>query len=193
MTKLVLIAVTLASPTHAALTASGNLVVDDSTGLMWLDLSETNSQSNAYVLSQMTIGGAYEDYRYATLSEVQGLMGTLGFPIMNAQVAGTSLLDETQNMANLFGDTGGEYWPGGYIGSLGFLNISNESNELIRIGALYRIAYSYTSVQTGDSTFLADGGYLHTGHWLVAESVPEPSSVALLGLGGLALMVRRRR
>ena len=46
---------------------------------------------------------------------------------------------------------------------------------------------TFTSITFGAST--ANGGFLN----LTFETVPEPSSTALLGLGGLALILRRRK
>jgi hypothetical protein len=53
------------------------LTIDDS-GLQWLDLSETAGQSYNAVAAQLVAGGLFEDFRYATAAEVEGLWDSAG-------------------------------------------------------------------------------------------------------------------
>jgi hypothetical protein len=56
---------------------------DTSTGLDWLDVTETRGLSYNYVKANMGDGSAYEGYRYATLAELDQLIINFGYVAIN--------------------------------------------------------------------------------------------------------------
>lgn len=63
----------------AALVDYGYFTRDTSTGLDWLDVTETRALSYDYVSSELGAGGQFEGWRYATYSEFNQLLLNLGF------------------------------------------------------------------------------------------------------------------
>lgn len=73
----------------------------------------------------------------------------------------------------------------------GVLNFTNENVADATSEHLGSITIGGAAVNLGvNATLVSDGG---TGSILTAVAVPEPSSAALLGLGGIALILRRRK
>jgi len=66
-------ALVLSTSVNAALIDNGLLTTDTESGLNWLDLTETNGMTFKEVSSQLSIGGQFEGYRYASTAEVVDL------------------------------------------------------------------------------------------------------------------------
>lgn len=65
----------LASLSHAfTVQEYGNINLDASTGLEWLDLTETAGQSYDEVVAKLAVGGSLEGWRYATAEELERLL-----------------------------------------------------------------------------------------------------------------------
>lgn len=63
---------------NAALIDYGTFTRDKSTGLNWLDLTETAGLSHDYVSSQLGAGGQFEGWQYATLDQTLGFFDSAG-------------------------------------------------------------------------------------------------------------------
>ncbi|HYN24947.1 MAG TPA: hypothetical protein VES69_07865, partial [Pyrinomonadaceae bacterium] len=59
------------------------LTLDDTTGLEWLDLTQTDALSFNDVSAQLGPGGNFESFRFATLSEVNAFLAAFGLPPTN--------------------------------------------------------------------------------------------------------------
>lgn len=79
---------------------------------------------------------------------------------------------------------------GGYNGTSNFGTVTFSDSVAGEFGS-----YTYTSDVNFGSIYLS-GSNIVSGSWdelTLTQVIPEPSSTALLGLGGLALMLRRKR
>ena len=87
---------------------------DLTTGLDWLDVTETRGLSYNQVAAQLGAGGAYAGYRYATMAELDQLIINFGYTAVNqncsytalhcdSNIPGDSLIIE--NMIRTLGDT----------------------------------------------------------------------------------------
>ena len=63
---------------NAELVDNGTVTFDSSTGLEWLDLTETAGLSYNYVKTQLASGGLFEGWAYASLAQVDGLFDSAG-------------------------------------------------------------------------------------------------------------------
>ncbi len=72
------IALVLSTSAHAAIIDHGNYTTDTSSGLDWLDLTETIDMTYAEVTAQLGPGGSLQGWRYATVSEVSGFFDAFG-------------------------------------------------------------------------------------------------------------------
>src|SRR5215469_5538441 len=57
-----------------------SVTVDTSTGLSWLNLTESVNLSYDQVIADLQPGGIFNGYRYATSREVLGLFSSAGIP-----------------------------------------------------------------------------------------------------------------
>lgn len=80
-----------------------------------------------------------------------------------------------------------------------YANTGNVVGALSPVGSATGLSYMNGSVVNGDSvnSFTLDGANTMTDFFdnfeVTGTAIPEPSSTALLGLGGLALILRRRK
>lgn len=90
-----LVGITLSLSSHAAILDLGTITRDTSTGLDWLDVTETINLSYNQVTAQMGAGGDYEEYRYATMSELDQLIMNFGYTAVNQNCSYTALHCDT--------------------------------------------------------------------------------------------------
>ena len=68
---------------RAAIVDLGTITRDTSTGLEWLDVTETRGQSYNEVVGQLGVGGALEGWRYANTAELDQLIINFGYIAVN--------------------------------------------------------------------------------------------------------------
>jgi hypothetical protein len=173
---------------------------DLSTGLVWLHLSITNTQSFDSVLANTAPGGIYSGWEFASPEQLTTLFvdytggntfyskagappsdSALALSFMNALGGPLSTVNNPENGFSR-------------MSSIGFLNIP------FGLGAAQ---YGYIAVDNffGPSIYpglhgsaVENLGFTGIGSWLVQSAdAPEPCSLALFGLGAAALAIAKRR
>jgi hypothetical protein len=183
---------------HAALVSQdttwgvGSITLDDSTGLQWLDVTLSTGISYSTMLAEQADGGLYEDFRYATATEVETLFSNAGIPNINSGSAAN--FTPAQALVNLVGNTTGSS-PGDTFGITGspdgFVQAAGILDYYLSEGVGFYKA-STTSLDYG-MAFSADS----VGHWLISEApiseVPVPAAWLLFSsaLGLLTLSKRK--
>ena len=183
---------------NAALIDNGNFTTDSISGLDWLDLSVTQSQS------YNSAPGRNVGWRYATNSEIEALFSVSfdGYTDTNtikhysdSNVFG-SYADQTEDaqaFASLFGITG---VASTFSSTLGFYR---DENNILRQMGLNQYS-GYSRVFSDESTNNWNGyeglGVNGNGVYLVRDSisaVPVPAAVWLFGSGLIGLVGVARR
>jgi hypothetical protein len=198
-----LCALSAAQFTHAQITSrdwklagDNNLTFDASTGLEWLDLTLTYNKTVTATLPDLNVGGLFEGFRLATVTEVQTLINNAGVPTetFTGTIPATgSELANADILTGLLGETVGAQFGSSYFGSRGHLNDNGED----RVVGYYRIG----STTLFNDYFEDSPSWPGAGVWLVRSelpnsAVPEPSTYGLMGaaaLVGLVLVRRKRR
>lgn len=198
---LALTTLVLSTSTNAALIDNDTFTFDTSTGLNWLDLSETAGMSYSQALSSNS------GWRYATYGEVQNLFGVLfnGYydtdttrhQSLSADNAYSDQAIDVNNFQSLFGIVDSVTASGKTHSYTYGLYSWGEPSTLRAMGA-YSNTDGLTNIQGIEfyqaytSSFTADGH----GTYLVRTSiVPIPSAVWLFGSGliGLIGIARRKK
>jgi hypothetical protein len=183
------------STANAALIDSGSFTTDTSTGLDWLDLTETVSTSYDYVSSQLGEGGEFEGWALASRSQVLGLLD-------NAGGSGAYLDWSTENngVVTPLLDLWGDFSTDAQNNSVHFL--FDEVNEFDQ----HRLAYLFDTTKSTeglsndlmriDHGFWGSSPSTQVGSALVRVSavpVPVPAAVWLFGSGLIGLIGFARR
>lgn len=185
-----------------SLGGANNVTQDTLTGLEWLDLTASSGISYNDITVQFAPGGTYDGWHHATKAEVTTLFtGSAGLTLGNTPgidpnaVQFVSLVDITQlTFANTGTASRGRYnddasgTPNNNLAGSAF--VSFQPTSLI-------FGPAFTNVilmddQPVNSQSIPSFG---TGHWLVRNAIPEPSSLtlALLALIGCAIRRKPRR
>jgi hypothetical protein len=186
---------------NAALIDAGPYTTDTATGLDWLDLTASGNLSYNYVSGQFGSGAVFEGWRYATSAETETLLQHLGFTIGNSVggigSAPAAYAAALTSLVNLFGDTMGTSGPS-YRGALGLTSQVDAPGSHRRLGAYTESFGAIYWLETSGSSVCcsivdtAQNSYF--GSYLVRStaSVPEPGTLALLGLGLLGIRMAQR-
>lgn len=182
---------------HAALVTvdspagPGTAVLDTSSRLEWLKLSTTSNTTVNQVFTQTASGGRFEGFRYSTLSEFYcGLISPnvgmeCGLPRFTNNVGSTQAFLDIFDFNFRQGSFHTADAPGGdpeqrfaFTASFSFFP-----------DATFPVEFDSQQIRLSASTL-----NLPVSHWLVREArnVPEPGTLALIGLSVFAFAARRQ-
>lgn len=208
---------------HAEIIDNDSFTTDTTSGLDWLDVTASQGLSYNEVVSQMGSGGLFEGWRYASTNELYGLFlntgATLTYTLTNTYVPENENFDLLIQMlgptdsANLTFDADGllvgqSCTDSGVVCDSSDTYAVNGMTDYSFVAGDFNNQYYSTLVDVDESftdpffdRYYSDYSYLDRdmGHDLIGSflvrtsSVPEPSSLALLGLGILGLMFGSRR
>lgn len=173
-------------------TGNGTTILDTTTGLTWVALSQTAGLSEAQV--EAGAGGWFGSYQYATESQLATLFADAGLANLKAYTNDPATIANVQAFVQLFNPPR----PGYTAAALGFFTSSVPAYygimDVQYVEGEGAIADWYPPQANGYSVTepVNGGGY---GSLLVGVApVPLPSPVWLLvsGLGGLVILTRRR-
>jgi hypothetical protein len=169
-----------------------SLTVDTDTGLVWLDPIRTAGISWNTMQAELTPGGEYQRWRYATPAEIPVLYAHAGIPFPGSGLPAN--VNSVMALIALLGgptsQSGSDIEVTGFIGSsaddttanLALLGVAAD-------GPLGTYGYAFEGPAGGALKNLA---LPSIGHWLVTD-VPEPSTIWLSGLAMLALLAKVHR
>jgi hypothetical protein len=197
---LALVGLTLSLSANATIVDLGNITRDTSTGLDWLDLTETNGRSYTDISNKLGAEQEFAGWRYATGQEVQDLWVNFGLTEgtnLSISTADTNQYASFINAVNHLGNTHNEYNTVFDYGSVGFTAAKvNGNNSLRYVRGMFHSGTSANTTAFGVSSAGSEVvGVLHTGSYLVApSSVPVPAAAWLFGsaLVGLAGIKRKK-
>ncbi len=174
-----------------------NVTSDRETGLDWL--TPLVSPKASYNQMQALLQTTYAGYRYATVSELGVFLGHTGFNV-----------SEYPETAEFWPSSGNAYFnsakyfdnrPNSF-GVLGIVESGASDGKIYSSGVTYEIIQpTVNSSETYHIMVYGTGSqmppdFVTNRHWLVrATPVPEPTTLALAGFGGIALLahsIRRR-
>lgn len=181
---------------------TGSITRAESTGLDWLDVTESTGLTYDFVQAEFGSGGQFEGFRHATVAEVEALAQAFGFPGLSNTAQGSTFA-AGQAAVGLLGltcaGTCGSFW----FETLGLAEVDPTStfpSSAPQIRIAYRTQFSNEGIAgvTGwRGTGLGNESSL-VGHYLVREAPPQiplPGTLVLLlgALGGVAVMRERRQ
>lgn len=169
----------------------GLLTLDTSTGLEWLDLSQTDAMSYNSVVAELGIGGLYEGFRYATSfgagSEFQSLLdsaavtNTTGFP----EPTTPDEVDRLIVLQSLLG----------VVNSTGLHALTDFTWDMLP-NTHTALALYYLSEPTpqalvtgGHDLSVSNDAAIYSSFLVRSTSVPSPGTYSLVGLGLLIITV----
>lgn len=174
---------------------AGALTFDSATGLQWLDLTLSTNLSYTYVLTQFGAGGAFEGFRYATLTELNKLETNFGFTSLNSSnltvangVAAYKFLNLLGNTRPTTANTVNPYTDG-FIDKAEVMVVGGYCTDGKCDGSatdqghdFSRGIYPVTYVSKDVGSFLVR-----------TANVPEPTSIALFGAALASIVALRRK
>lgn len=178
---------------NAALIDNGTTTTDTATGYVWMDLTQTTAYSyNQMKANFLNPASQFYGYTYAKRGDLATLWGNAGYvgDMYNESPASSAAIS---TLFNLFGQTGTNCC----ARSDGFFDDENANPSasfafLVPSMSLARVLGDYFSAdQIG---WLPEN---QMGSWIYkaepVSDVPEPSGIALLGLGLMGLMIARKK
>ncbi len=143
----------------------------------------TSTQEGVFVVTAFTM----------TVSGAKNGNGTFGLADFNNFSLGTNggLLDFTRELVGQ--PTSGSPWGTTHTGDSGVFNIITEYDLSPTTTGFFQITPTYQLGSSGTVVYGFDDSMLLTSFAPAASPVPEPSSFALLGVGGLGLIIRSYR
>jgi len=213
LSKIALLAIGLvtSSVSHSAVisvdwqSAGDNLISrDTSSGLDWLDLTQTTDYSYYTVLSKLSSEGALNGWRFATNAEVVSLWSNFNIDLSaSAPVSSPGFDSRIFDAASMLGNLACTYTcNSATYGTLG-LTADAYSAAVNARNIMGALAYESAGTSTNLSLYFSDGLYAmsdfnssaHIGSYLVQTSpVPVPGALWLFGAGliGLSGIARRK-
>ncbi|QOL26566.1 PEP-CTERM sorting domain-containing protein [Thalassotalea sp. LPB0316] len=211
MKKFVLaIVACLSMSANAGLIAESNYVIDTDQGLDWLRWDETNNRSYNDVVSNLSAGGDYDGWQYATAEQAETFLasfGLVGYSSVTKQTTDSAFKDLTSLMG--VESTSSQAWIYGMVESEGTkARTYSHYDYSWRVSPEFKIFnLSKTSVAGYLGSFLVrDTSYvapsakqdqlpISSGPLNAIVQVSEPSTIILmtLTLGGLLMMRRRQQ
>jgi len=190
---------------HANNKGSNVTITAESPGLTWTAISApsaaTTGRNGSHLFyAEVVTTGSYDiildDGSQSTVAEATNLWVLRADAGQTISISSqdTNVTDPAQNQSLNLGPTEGYgiavFGSGNAItdttsGTAGWTEVQN--------GADKRIIYSNASASNGLSVSTTNDASPMTGAGAIFTTVPEPTSAALLGLGGLALIFRRRK
>ena len=156
---------------NAALIDNGTHTTDANTGLIWLDLTETVTDSYIDTYNATQSGGIYENYRVATRTELETLFSDYLFDISLWDLWGNSWSPIT----------------GVFFDDLGI--------DEIAIGTVYNgaIYNNGSNLMIAGNRSINESGQLISTALVKVSTVPVPAAVWLFGSGLIGLIGLARR
>ncbi len=159
----------------------GLLTHDTETGLEWLDLTQTLDQSLSSISPLLSAGNTYDGFRVATSNEVISLLNGAGISPIPTSTSDPVVFASATALTSLLGETMQPAFPDNYFGSRG----------LASEGDLYGY-YSANGVDLNTQILSGVTSHPTVGVWLVRDAIPEPSTIAFVGIFGSGLLLIRR-
>lgn len=173
-----------------------NLIVyDEATNFEWLNLSATASESYDFVESQLTNGGKFEGFRFATNIEAQNLIANAGLEFGSSCINLSECPDRLELLENFMDIIGSGYtyqtgrteW--GYV-------LSDNSSSAFADGIWLHIEYANKGrfELKNMSNIKEWNSYRNLGSYLVREAatIPEPAIIMLFCISILGIWASRR-
>ena len=191
------------NPANANLIDLDDYTVDSRTGLDWLDVTLTKGGSFNYISGQLGQGGSLEGWRYATLTELLGLIET-ATGVVGLTNDTSVFLPQQEPVIGLVSLLGEEV----------FFDIPESGFQHHTFGLLDGAGYTASGVMRGQLTWYeynsiaflaynsiptnANVSYGHMGSFLVrrsenASAVPLPGTLYLMLSGAMLLITVARR
>jgi len=204
--------VALSQSANATFIDNGTYLTDSQTGLDWLDVTSSVYQSYNYVSSQFGSGGLYEGYSYATGAQVNELISnwtgntiaTMN-PIIHPEGAIDGLVAALGSTLDSFmfaaygltydqflGVNEGEGFDYTYGMIADVTGLGTRFASLISDDDTTANSFDVSIAYFTGETITDSSVYPMVGSYLVRNTIPEPASLALVGLGLLSLGLFRR-
>jgi hypothetical protein len=164
-------------------TAGDKLItLDTSTGLEWLDVTESTNYSFNYVSSQFGVGGDFEGFRYATTSEVKAFITHAGWPVFGSTTFSPAAYEPLSLVQSLVGVTQ----------DLGYMRITTAATADLFSGVRDGVSV-YVSTTDQQGLTVLGGGWDDSvadplvGGWLVRGILREPRDLTGDGKADIVL------
>lgn len=207
-----------AANAHAAIIDHGIYLTDTASGLEWLDVTESINMSRNQVAAELTAGGKFTGWRYATGTEfLQLASNTTGQSMTNLSTYyGLPINITLDSLVGMLGSTLDTYYlhfygksADGYLGNsslsqhytIGLISdeVPNQTGTAYFAGYLNDLDRNGNSIDGLQAYFVgfgADSRGYDFGSYLVrtTNQIPEPETLALTGIClGALISVRRKK